>query len=78
MIDQLKNTPAKVNLYDLITTSHTHREVLYALFKNETIPTNISTTTFYETFNTIKGGNALAFYKSKMLNLELLDGYSTL
>jgi len=46
MIDQLKNTPAKISLYDLISTSQTHRDVLYTLFKNETIPTNILATTF--------------------------------
>ena len=48
MIDQLKNTPNKISLYDLISTSQTHRDALYAFFKNETIPTNISTTIFSE------------------------------
>lgn len=33
MIEQLKYTPTNINLYDLISTSEAHREVLYALFK---------------------------------------------
>lgn len=78
MINQLKNTPTKTSLYDLIDTSHAHREVLYALFKNEIVPTNISATTFSEKLQTIRGGDVISFYKSKMLNLELLDEYSAL
>lgn len=47
MIDQLKNTPSKISLYDLISTFQAHRDVLYALFKYETILTNILNTTFF-------------------------------
>lgn len=33
MIEQLKTNPAKISLYDLISTSKKYREVLYVLFK---------------------------------------------
>lgn len=48
MIDQLKNTPKKISLYDLISTSQVHRDILYTLFKNEIIPTNILVAMFFE------------------------------
>jgi len=78
MIDQLKNTLTKITLYDLISTSHIHRKVLYTLFKSETFPTNILVTVFYEKLRTIREGDIIFFYKSKKLNQELLDECSTL
>jgi len=47
MIEQLKNTLAKIILYDLINTFKKHREVLYDLFKKEIVPINIYTTLFF-------------------------------
>lgn len=35
MIEQLKTTPTKISFYDLISTSETYREILYALFKKK-------------------------------------------
>jgi len=54
MIDQLKNTLAKIRLYDIISTSQEHRDVLYALFKNKTIPTNISIVIFFKKLQNIR------------------------
>ena len=73
MIDQLKNTPTKISLYDLISTSQAHREVLYALFKNKIIPTKILASIFFEKFKTIMGNDTISFYKSEKLNQEMLD-----
>ena len=78
MIDQLKNIPAKVCLYDLIATFHAHREVLYALFKNEIIPTNILATTFFKKLRTLREGDTISFHKSEKLNRELLNECFTL
>lgn len=47
VIEQLKTTLAKISLYDLISTSKVHREILYALFKKEVVPTNIITAVFF-------------------------------
>ena len=78
MIDQIKNTPAKISLYDLISTLTTHKDVLYALFKNEIVPTNISTTNFFKKFRTIKECDAISFYKYEKLTQALLEECSTL
>ena len=78
MINQLKNTLEKISLYDLISTSQVYRDVLYALFKNETIPTNILTSIFCEKLKTIKECDAISFYKSKKLDQELLHEYLAL
>lgn len=47
MIDQLKNTPIMISLYDLISTPQAHMKALYVLFKSKIIPTNILATTFF-------------------------------
>ena len=78
MIDQLKNTPTNISLYDLISTSQAHREVLYALLKNETIPTKILASIFSKKLRTIREGDTISFYKFEMLNQELLEECSTL
>jgi len=78
MIDQLKNTPTKISLHDLIYTSQVHRDILYALFKNETVPINISATMFSEKIRTIKECDIISFYQFEKLNKELLDECSTL
>lgn len=78
MIDQLKNNPTKISLYDLISTLKVHRDILYALFKNENIPTNISATMFSKKIRTIKECDVIYFYKSEKLNQDLLDECSTL
>jgi len=41
MIEQLKTNHENISLYDLISTSETHREIIYALFKKEIVPTNM-------------------------------------
>lgn len=78
MIYQLKNTPTKISLYDLIATSHTHREVLYGLLKNKTIPTNILAITFSKILNTIRRSDTIFFYKSQILTQEFLEECSAL
>ena len=72
MIDQLKNTPTEISLYDLISTSQVHRDILYDLFMNETIPNNILAAMFSEKIRTIKECDAISFYKYGKLNQELL------
>ena len=78
MIDQLKNTPAKISLYDLISTLQAHRDVLYNFFKNETISTNILATIFFEKLQSIRESEAISFYKYDKLTQELLEGYLAL
>jgi len=78
MIEQLKIIPTKISLYDLIFTSETHREILYALFKKEIVPTNMSAGMFSKKIKSIKECDAISFYKSKKLSKELLDECSTL
>jgi len=73
MIEQLKNTTTKISLYDLISTYATHREILYALFKMETIPANMSATMFFDKLKAIQECDAISFYKSEKFNKELLD-----
>lgn len=48
MIEQLKTTLAKIDLFDLISTYKVHIEVLYDFFKKETFPNNILNTIFYK------------------------------
>ena len=78
MIKQLKNTPTKIILYDLISTSQAHKEVLCALLKNENIPTNILVATFSRKLRTIRKGDTISFYKFEKLNQEMLDEYLAL
>jgi len=49
-------------LYDLISTSEAHREILYALFKKEVVPTNISVAMFSEKLKAIKECDAIYFF----------------
>jgi len=48
MLEQLKNTHAKISLYDLISTSKKYIEIIYELFKKEKISTNSYATLFFE------------------------------
>jgi len=78
MIDQLKTTPIKISLYDLISTYEIHREILYVLFKKEIIPTNMSTSKFLEKIKSIKECDAISFYRSEKLSKEILTKYLAL
>ena len=42
MIEQLKNTQAKVSLFELLQISKPHREIMNQVFKNSPIDRNIS------------------------------------
>lgn len=68
MIEQLKIALAKIRLYDLISTYETNKEVLYALFKKETIHTNMSATIFSEKLRSIKECDIIYFYRSEKLS----------
>lgn len=65
MIDQLKNIATKISLYYLISTSQTHRDVLYVLFNNEIVLTNILDAKFFEKLRTIKECDASLFINLK-------------
>ena len=65
-------------MYDLISTSQAHRDVLYDLFKNEIVPTNILVATFFEKLQNIRKSDIISFFKSKQLSLELLEECSAL
>lgn len=72
-IEQLKTTTAKISLYDLISTSETHREILYVLFKKDRVPTNMFVAIFLKKLKSIKECDAISFCKYEKLNKELLD-----
>lgn len=72
MIEKLKSTPTKISLYDLIFTSQAHREVLYALFKKEVIPNDISIAIFFEKIKPLEECDAILFYKYEKLKKEIL------
>jgi len=46
LIAQLKNTQAKVSLFELLQILEPHREMMNQIFKNSQIDRNISVTTF--------------------------------
>jgi len=73
MIKKLKTTLTKISLYDLISTSKTHREILYALLKKEVVPTNMSSTMFSKKLIAIKECDVISFYKYEKLNKDFLD-----
>lgn len=73
MIEQLKTTPAKISLYDIIFTSEIHREILYALLKMEIVPTNMSVAMLSKKLRDIKECDAISFYKFEKLNKEFID-----
>lgn len=68
----MKSTPAKVSLYNIISTSETHREILYSLFKKEICSTNMFATIFFEKLKYIKECDGILFYRSKKLSREIL------
>jgi len=72
MIEQLKNTTTKISLYDLISISKTHKEILHALFKKETIPTNMSAAMFSKKVKD-KECDVISFYKYEKLSKNMLD-----
>jgi len=72
MIEKVKTTPSMISLYDLISTSKKHKEILYALFKNKTFPTNITGTIFLKNLSSIKECDRITFYRSEKLSKETL------
>lgn len=72
MVEQLKTTSAKIILFDLISTYEVHREVLYDLFKKETIPKNIFATIFSEKLQSIKDCDAISFFRLDKLSKEII------
>ena len=60
-------------MYDLISISEIHREILYALFKKEIVLTNMFAAIFSEKLRCIKECDAITFYRYEKLRKELLD-----
>lgn len=73
MIEQLKTTTTKINLYGLISIYEIHREILYTLLKKDVVSTNISDVIFFEKLNPIQECDVISFYKYEKLKKELLD-----
>lgn len=59
-------------MYDLISTSKKHIEVLYDLFKKETVLNNISTTIFSQKIQSIKDYDTNSFFRFEKLRKELI------
>lgn len=72
MIEQFKTTSVKISLYDLISTSKTHQEIQYVMFKKEIIPTNVCVAIFSKKLQSIEECDAITFYKSDKFSKEIL------
>ena len=65
LIEQLKNTQAKVSLFELLQILEPHREIMNKVFKNSQIDRNISVTTLAEKAEIWSKGEIIAFYPSE-------------
>jgi len=72
MIEKLKTIPTNIILYDLISTSKTHKDLLYALFKKEIVPTKMYVAMFSKKLRSIKECDAISFYRYEKFSKELL------
>ena len=65
-IDKIKNTQAKVSLFELLQILEPHREMMNQFFKNSQIDRNISITTFTENVELWSKGDIISFHPSEM------------
>ena len=65
LIEQLKNTQAKVSLFELLQISEPHREIMNQVFKNSPIDRNISVNALAEKAEMWSKGEIIAFYPNE-------------
>jgi len=65
LIEQLKNTQAKVNLFELLQFLEPHREIMNQVFKNSPIDRNISVNALVEKTEIWSKGEIIAFYPNE-------------
>jgi len=72
LIEQLKNTQAKVSLFELLQISEPHREMMNQIFKNSQIDRNISIIVFTKKAKIWSKEEVITFYPSEKPSKDVI------